>query len=149
MRTARVPFDPMQFTRVIESTIGLLQYTVLGANDFNETLGGNPYDNRFRWYFGSSNDLRLNLLVRRFAADAPALAALRTYETSGALRVPLVTLHTTGDDVVPITQELFYLLKARPSDRGRFIPLPVVRHGHCTFTANEILTGLGLLVAQP
>ena len=63
--------------------------------------------------------------------------------------MPLVSLHTTADEVVPFTQELLYLLKVRPTERGRFIPLPVVRYGHCAFTTNELLTGLGVLVIQP
>ena len=149
LRTARAAFDPTRFESVLETAEHVLAYTVLGANDLRAKLGGNPYDNRFRWYSGSSNDLRLNLSVKRFAADAPALLALRGYETSGALQVPVVSLHTTADDVVPFTQELLYLLKVRPTERGRFIPLPVIRYGHCAFTTNELLTGLGVLVIQP
>jgi hypothetical protein len=60
-----------------------------------------------------------------------------------------VTLHTAGDPIVPFTHELLYAAKARPSGRGAFLPLPVSRHGHCQFTAMEVLTGLGLLVALP
>ena len=149
LRTARAAFDPTRFASVLETAENVLAYTVLGANDLRAKLGGNPYDNRFRWYSGSSNDLRLNLGVKRFAAEAPALLELRGYETSGALQVPVVALHTTADDVVPITQALLYLLKVRPTERGRFIPLPVVRYGHCAFTTNELLTGLGVLVIQP
>src|SRR4029453_4903249 len=98
-------------------------------NDFKQKLGGSTFDNRFRWYFGSSNDLRLNLRVARFAAHLPPLIAIRDYETSGNLRVPMVSLHTTADDVVPFAQELLYLFKVRPAGRGRFIPLPVSLHG--------------------
>ena len=78
-----------------------------------------------------------------------ALTALRPYETSGRLSIPLVTLHTTGDDVIPIWQELLYLLKFDPSGRGRFIPVPVLRYGHCNFTTNEVLDAFLLTVKQP
>ena len=57
-------------TTVIRSATAILAYNVLGLNDAIDTLGGNPFGNRFRWYFGSSNDLRLNLLraaLRRLA----------------------------------------------------------------------------------
>ena len=47
--------------------INALWYNVFATNDAVSKLGGNPYGNRGRWYFGSSNDLRLNLLVRRFS----------------------------------------------------------------------------------
>jgi hypothetical protein len=91
----------------------------------------------------------LNFRVERFTAAPSALAALRAYRTSGDLRIPLVTLHTTGDDAIPIWQELLYLLKADPSGRGRFIPLPVVRYGHCSFTTGEVLGAFLLTVSQP
>jgi len=147
MRTARAPFDPARPQSIIDTTLQVLRYTVLGANDLRAALGGNFYDNRFRFYFGSSNDLRLNLRVDRYTADLQALLALRPYETSGALSVPVVGLHTTGDPVVPIVQPFFYLLKARPV--GRFIPIPVARYGHCAFTLGEVLGGLALLSVQP
>jgi pimeloyl-ACP methyl ester carboxylesterase len=147
LRTARAPFDPARPETIIETTLQALRYTVLGANDLRAALGGNPYDNRFRLYFGSSNDLRLNLGVKRYAADAQALRALRPYETSGALSVPVVGLHTTGDPVVPFLQPIFYFVKARPV--GRYIPIPVARYGHCAFTLNEVLAGLALLSVQP
>ncbi len=112
-------------------------------------LGGNPFGNRLRWYFGSSNDLRLNLLVQRFTASPVARAALTQYETNGNLSIPLVTLHTTGDELIPFWHELLYLPKVDLSGRGRFFPIPVVRYGHCNFTANEVLTAFGLAARQP
>jgi hypothetical protein len=60
-----------------------------------------------------------------------------------------VTLHTTLDEDVPFSHELLYLAKVRPTGRGRFIPLPVFRYGHCNFTTQEIVFGLGLLLLQP
>lgn len=78
-----------------------------------------------------------------------ALAALKAYNTSGDLSIPLVTLHTTLDDVVPFWQELLYLGKADLSGRGRFIPLPVFRYGHCSFTTSEVLRAFQLTVMQP
>jgi pimeloyl-ACP methyl ester carboxylesterase len=149
LRVAKAAYDPKNLSTVVATTLNLLQYNILGAGDLQLKLGGSPYDNRLRWYFGSTNDVQLNRRVDRFTADAPAVLALKPYETSGQLRVPVVSLHTTADDVVPFGQELLYFFKARPSGRGRFIPLPVLRYGHCAFTVNELLTGLGVLVLQP
>jgi hypothetical protein len=149
LRTAKAAYDPNNPATVLTTTLNLLEYNILGATDLQLKLGGSPYDNRLRWYFGSTNDLQLNRRVARFAADLPAVLALKPYETSGQLRVPMVTLHTTSDDVVPFAHELLYFLKARPSGRGRLLPLPVFRYGHCAFTVNELLTGLGVLVVQP
>ena len=148
MRTARAAFDPANLTTIGQTTLTVLRYNILGFDDAVAKLGGQPFDNRLRFYFGSSSDLRLNLLVRRFAANPSALQSLRSYNTSGALSIPLVTLHTTSDEAVPFRHELLYLAKVRPTGRGRFIPLPVFRYGHCNLTSQEILTGLGVLLAQ-
>ena len=149
MRTAKAAYDPRNLATVATTAVNVLQYNVLGATDLQLKLGGSPYDNRLRWYLGSSNDLMLNLGIRRFTADVAATLALRPYETSGNLRVPMVTLHTTADEIAPFIHEAFYLIKARPAGRGRVIPLPVLRYGHCAFTVNELLTGLGVLALQP
>jgi len=63
--------------------------------------------------------------------------------------VPLITLHTTADDIVPFWHELLYLGKVDLFNRGRFIPLPVGRYGHCNFMTNEVLTAFLLTVSQP
>ena len=60
-----------------------------------------------------------------------------------------MTLHTTGDELIPFWHELLYLPKVDLSGRGRFFPIPAVRYGHCNFTANEVLTAFGLAVRQP
>jgi hypothetical protein len=122
---------------------------VFGTQDAAIKLGGNPFGNRFRLYLGSSNDFRLNLLVQRFTASPVALAALQQYETSGDLRIPLVALHTTGDEVVPFAHELIYLTRFDRSDRGLFLPLPIFRYGHCNFTRDEVLGAFLLAVSRP
>lgn len=145
MRTSKATLNPAD---PVPGALQVLWYNVFATNDARQKLGGNPFDNRTRWYFGSSNDLRLNRRVQRFAADPAALAALQSYETSGALTVPLVTLHTTGDETIPFWHELLYLGKVRPSGDGSFLPIPIFRYGHCNFTAEEVLAAFGLLVLQ-
>jgi hypothetical protein len=149
LRVAKAPFDQANPSTIVNTALDLLWYNVFATNDAIQKLGGNPFGNKLTLYFGSTNDLRLNFRVERFTAAPAALAALRAYRTSGDLRIPLVTLHTTGDDAIPIWQELLYLLKADPSGRGRFIPLPVARYGHCSFTTGEVLGAFLLTVSQP
>lgn len=149
LRVAKAPFDQANPSTIVNTALDLLWYNVFATNDAIQKLGGNPFGNKLTLYFGSTNDLRLNFRVERFTAAPSALAALRAYRTSGDLRIPLVTLHTTGDDAIPIWQELLYLLKADPSGRGRFIPLPVARYGHCSFTTGEVLGAFLLTVSQP
>jgi len=149
MRVAKAAYDPSDPATVINTTINVLWYNVVGTNDAVQKLGGNPFGNRLTWYFGSQNDLRLNLLVRRFTASPVALQAMRPYETNGDLAIPLVTLHTTADDVVPFGHELLYLPKVDLFDRGRFVPIPVNRYGHCNFTTNELLGSFLLATNLP
>jgi pimeloyl-ACP methyl ester carboxylesterase len=149
MKVSRAPHDPDNFETVTSTALSVLAYNLLATNDAREKLGGNPFDNRSRWYSGSSNDARLNRRVRRFAADPAPIEALRQYETSGRLSIPLVTMHTTGDDTVPFTHEVLYSFKLRPTNRGAFVPLPILRYGHCDFTVPEVLTAFAVLLAQP
>jgi hypothetical protein len=149
IRTSRAATDPARpWESLVETTLNLLWYNVFGTNDGASKLKGNPYGNLGRWYWGSGNDLRLNRSVQRFAADPAALANLIPYETAGNLTRPLVTLHTTGDEIVPFWHELLYAAKARPVDRGSLAPVPAFRYGHCRFNAAEVLAGFGLLVGQ-
>ncbi|MGH9373991.1 MAG: alpha/beta fold hydrolase [Vicinamibacterales bacterium] len=149
MRAAKAPYDPANPATIVNTAINVLWYNVFGTNDAVEKLAGSPFNNRWKWYFGSSNDLRLNLRVRRFTASPVARAALRSYETTGDLTIPLVTLHTTADEVIPYLHELLYLAKVDLSYRGRFLPLPVFRYGHCNFNTNELLGAFLLTVRQP
>jgi pimeloyl-ACP methyl ester carboxylesterase len=149
LKVANAPYDPADFKTVIQTTLGVLAYNIYGTNDAKAKLGGVPFDNRLRWYSGSSNDLLLNLRVKRFSAAPAAVAALNAYRPSGDLSIPLVTLHTTADEIVPYVHELLYATKVETTGRGRFVPLPVFRYGHCAFTPNELLFSIGLLRALP
>lgn len=148
LKVARVPFAPAALDTNVATALDLLWYNVFATNDANDKLGGNPFDNSNRLYLGSGNDFWLNLLVKRYYADAPALAEIgERYQTSGRLEAPLVTMHTTGDPIVPYWHEPLYTLKALPSGLLH-TNLPVVRYGHCRFTAEEALVALGLLVLK-
>lgn len=126
----------------------LLWYNVFATNDARAKLGGNPYGNEQRIYRGSANDGLLNQQVGRFRADPVALANVVPYETSGNLTLPLVTIHTTGDDVIPFWQEALYRAKAHPSGNGSLTQLPVDAYGHCNFTESQLLSAFTILVQQ-
>jgi pimeloyl-ACP methyl ester carboxylesterase len=146
--TSKAAIDPGDPSSVARTAGGLLWYHLVGTNDAVEKLGGNPFDNRSRWYWGSSSDVRLNIGVQRFAASPAALRNLARFQTSGELRIPMVTLHTTGDEIVPYWHQLLYLRKAETSHGGSLTPVPVFRYGHCNFTSREMLGAFGLLVWQ-
>ncbi len=151
LRTARLPTVAADFENTArESLEDSLFYAVLATNDANAKLGAQPFENRFRIYLGSSNDLRLNFLVQRERAERPALDELdRHYNTSGRLRRPLIAIHTTLDQQVPAWHETLYATKAFFNGGFRHLTVvPVNRYGHCTFTPAEVLNAFDRLIAK-
>lgn len=147
--TSNAAIDPKDPTTAAETSVEVLWYNVFATNDAAAKLGGNPYDNHARLYRGSANDRRLNLNVQRFAADPTALANMAPYETTGTLTIPLVTLHTTGDEVIPFWHQALYLEKARASGSASLLTqIPVAAYGHCNFTTKDIVAAFLRLVFQ-
>jgi len=145
---AAVTSDP---TTIGETVVDALWYNVFATNDAIATLENHqPFDNHNRIYLGSTNDLLLNLKVARFTADPAALALVKaSYETSGKLNMPTVTIHTTLDPVIPYWQETLYTVKTIAA--GAFFErtnLPISAYGHCTFTGGEVLAAFGVIVLR-
>lgn len=150
LRVTGAPFDPADETTIGQTVLGLLWYNVFATNDARRKLEGNPFDNMDRRYHGSSDDARLNRLVQRFQADEAALRKISAeMETSGKPRLPLVTMHTMGDEIVPGWHQRMYKTKVRESGYFRLHDsIPVVRYGHCNFTTDEVLDGFALLILK-
>ncbi|HSQ28632.1 MAG TPA: hypothetical protein VLN49_02215 [Gemmatimonadaceae bacterium] len=149
LQVSHAPIDPNDPTTVGTTVLGILWYNVFATNEAKQRLGGNPYDNRRRLYFGSTNDFLLNLNVERFSATPTALAHLAAFETSGRLQQPVVSLHTTGDPIIPFWQQSLYQVKwLLAPHEASFVGFPVARYGHCSFTESEVLAGFSLLVLE-
>ncbi|HEU4326184.1 MAG TPA: DUF6351 family protein [Roseiflexaceae bacterium] len=146
--TARALVNPDSPTEVETAITRLLWYNVFATNDGIQQLGGNPYDNSARVYIGSSNDLLLNARVKRYRADPAALQIVQRYETTGRLSIPLVTLHTTGDELIPFWHQAAYVAKVSTTGDGSLVPIPIPRFGHCNFTSTELIGGFAALVLQ-
>ena len=132
-----------------EGTIqGLLWYNVFATNDGMDKLGGQPFGNQDRVYAGSDDDAQLNQGVQRFSADQVALDEIAAnYQTTGHLSVPLVTLHTTGDPLVPYWHTTLYRGKTIAADNiALHEHLEADRYGHCSFTPTEVLYAFTSLV---
>jgi hypothetical protein len=147
---ASVPRDPTGAVPLAETILEVLTEAALTVNAGSARFGGNPFDNRTRRYRGSNNDDRLNLEVKRYRSVPEALAEIeRSYETSGSLRAPLVTLHTIWDQRTPYWHEGLYRRKVVAADaRSLHRNVPVLRYGHCNFKAADVIAALGLLVAR-
>jgi pimeloyl-ACP methyl ester carboxylesterase len=150
----KVPRNPDPNINPIEAAtqtaLSLLRYNVFGFNDLRDVAGGNPYGNRWRWYSGSDNDWWLNRKVERVSADPAARQYLREYYApTGRLQRPLVSMHTTTDEIVPFWHELIYGFKViAQGNAQKFTLLPVPRYGHCNFTEQEVLGSLALLLSE-
>lgn len=142
--------DAADPSSTIPTALRLLFYNIFNANDQNATAGGVAYDNRSTTYIGSINDAALNAEVERVKSDGQARAyARRFYKPKGNLHGPLVTLHTTIDEVIPFQHEVSYSnLVAQKGKSALLSILPVTRHGHCNFTAQEVVQAFQLMVQQ-
>jgi pimeloyl-ACP methyl ester carboxylesterase len=134
----------------ITTALSLSSYSIFGTNDQITTAGGIPYDNRSTTYVGSTNDTALNAAVERIESDGRARAyARRYYQPIGNLHAPLVTLHTTLDEVVPFQHEVDYSNLVAQKGKSAFLSiLPVPRYGHCNFTSQEVFQAFALMVQQ-
>jgi pimeloyl-ACP methyl ester carboxylesterase len=145
--------DPTTPATFVETTIRVLNYSVMATNDARDKLGGNPFDNSTRWYAGSLDDAALNGGVQRFEAKQVALDNIdRYYQTTGHLTKRLVTLHNELDPEVPYWHEGMYATKVAAASLppGLFIPIKSsVPYGHCNFTLPEVMTALGLIGVMP
>jgi pimeloyl-ACP methyl ester carboxylesterase len=143
------PIDPVDPLSAGATALAVLWYDVFALPDARARLGGQPYDNIGRVYHGSLDDAALNAGVERVAADAAARASLGQFETSGALTLPLATLQTTGDPIIPADQpERFAEKVAAHGDASLLDSRTVSRYGHCSFQANELFDAFTAVVAR-
>lgn len=131
-----VPFSRIEVVR------RLLWYNVIATDDAIVKLTGQPYDNTETVYSGSDDDDALNADIDRYAADDEALDLMEeAYQSSGDLEIPLVTMHTTGDPLVPYAQAEFYAEKIEDAGSDDYYDHFLVdRFEHCLFTDEELLT---------
>jgi pimeloyl-ACP methyl ester carboxylesterase len=150
VRVANLPFDAENYLETVEVSVqDVLRYAVVNLKDAAATLGGFPFENRWKWYQGSKNDFQLNLIVPRRNAHPDALAEMKTnYNTAGELARPLITMHTLRDQQIPYIHEVFYNLKtiSRGSFLTEHINIPIDRFEHCNFTPQEALLSFGLML---
>jgi pimeloyl-ACP methyl ester carboxylesterase len=142
LATARIPAPNDSAESIASAIQEVLWYNVKATNDAIARLGGQPYANQDRIYSGSDDDEALNAGVARFSADQAALDEIAArYQSTGDLRVPLVTMHTTGDPVVPYDQTDIYKAKVDAQGRGDYYDnIRVEAFGHCTFTPGQVFT---------
>jgi hypothetical protein len=95
-----------------------------------------------------NKDLNTLNAATRIAADADAAAYVSKYITyNGDLNMPVLTMHTTGDGLVEVTDENAYASVVRSEgDSSLLHQVFVHRAGHCTFTPAETISAFQTLV---
>lgn len=152
---AKIPADVTNPAAVATTILEVMKYPIMASNDILARMGGNPYNNKYpeRQYTGSDNDRKLNLTVERICRsdwEEGKQTVDMYYETSGKLFTPLVNMHTTGDHISLFAHQQWYKEKVELNSPmpGLLKTVPVERYGHCTFTPEEILGALMLLIPQ-
>jgi pimeloyl-ACP methyl ester carboxylesterase len=105
-------------------------------------------------YKSAGLDLSQDLAVLNAGAlikpDPAAVAYLqRNLVFDGKLRVPVLTLHTSGDGLVVPEQESAYAATVRAAGSGAFLRQAFVhRAGHCAFTEAETIAAAQVIVER-
>src|ERR1035438_5074942 len=94
-----------------------------------------------------SADLTKLKNAQRIAADPGALTYLSdNIIFNGQISVPVVSLHTTGDGLVPVEDEKAYSTVVHDAGNSALLRETFVhRAGHCEFTPAEIITAFETL----
>jgi hypothetical protein len=103
--------------------------------------GGLPAGNINTIYSGfSDNDVKLNRDIRRYEASEKAKEYFIQYGTpTGLLRDPVIALHTTYDEILPVfNYEYYEHLTEINFTSNMYLQRYVIRDGHCNFTTAEV-----------
>lgn len=143
------PTDPATRERSVER---MLWYNVYATDDAAAKLGGQPFNNQnpLRVYTGASDDAALNAAVERFEAAPDALVTMATqYQTTGRIKIPVVTLHTTLDPVVPIWHQTEYSAQVQAAGASSlYVAYQDANYGHCAFNPLQVLSAFNRLVVM-
>jgi hypothetical protein len=129
-----------------------LSYATFAMRELVQVRAGghNPVTNLGVFYTGSTDDDALNAGVYRAGSDPDGLAyIISAYDPTGAVPMPTLTMHTTGDGLVIVENERAYreTLEAAGTDGNLFqtISSPV-SDGHCAFSLAEFEGGFHSLL---
>ena len=148
LSVTRIPVDKNNDDMVVEYVNKILWFTIFSTNDLIENIHGNPYDNSQTYYWGSDNDRDLNRCIKRYRSDYRTIREIQMYyQTNGRINIPLVTIHSTGDPLIPFIQQFMYQMKVCFVRRSHlYSGISNSKHGHAHFYIKELADAFGLLV---
>ena len=97
-----------------------------------------------------AQDLRTLQRAPRIAADPRAVRYVRqNIIFNGRIQVPILTLHTTGDGIVPVQNEQAYASVVAAAGHGGLLrQIFVHRAFHCSFTPAETIAAFQVLIQR-
>ncbi len=123
--------------------------------DYNQQLGNSVDRDEVAALYKQAgldlnNDLHTLATTQRIKADPAAEAYLNKYITfNGNLNIPVLTAHTTGDNLVVNQDEQAYASVVSYQGNSALLrQIFVHRAGHCTFTPAETLTAFQTLLSR-
>jgi pimeloyl-ACP methyl ester carboxylesterase len=137
-----IPFATPE--ELVESILTALVYYATEFTDINNrTHRQGFFDNTDTLYTGALPPELLQAInagVERFAASPSALNYLQHfYNPPGALRIPMLTLATSRDPVVPGFHQISYWDAVMAAGASDFlVQREIDRYGHLTFTPEEL-----------
>lgn len=152
LNCANIPANTSDPVAVVSAILEVLRFPIMATNDAITRLDGSPYNNKNEKtiYVGSDDDRKLNLTVERIKRSDWEQAAQNvadSYETTGVLYTPLITLHNVNDHVSLYENQALYAEKVLVPEL--FVPIKSEQEfGHCNFTVFEIQTVINALI-QP
>lgn len=129
-------------TELVTSFIHVLGYQVNGANALSERLNGKSFfDNTNVRYSGSLNDAAVNAAVARYEGDPSAENYFdRSWEPTGGIGAPFVTLHTTRDPLVPErSEQIFARTVGDAGNADLLLQRTTDAFGHCGFKGPDVI----------
>jgi pimeloyl-ACP methyl ester carboxylesterase len=144
---AQIDQIPIPFATAEELVESILTALVYYATEFTDlshrTHDQGFFDNSGTQYTGAlppEQIQAINAGIQRFTASASALAYLKHfYNPSGALRIPMLTLATSRDPVVPSFHQISYMDAVLAVGASDFlVQREIERYGHLTFTPEEL-----------
>jgi hypothetical protein len=123
--------------------------TFLFREIVERTTGGrNAFSNVGVTYKGSSDDVALNRDVARFSADPAAVAALKADgEPSGAIAVPVISIHSINDPQVVVEVQSHYRDAVQAAGNGeRLVQAFTDERAHTSQSAPELAASIDTLL---
>lgn len=128
-----------QFDLRVEDLPAMIAFNQFVTKEVTGMFGGLAVGNSQTIYSGFGNeDKGINKSVKRYAADPKAAAYYNELTPKGAISDPVLALHTTYDEILPVSNYEYYdMATMLNGTQDLYFQQYIVRDGHCFFKPEE------------